>query len=111
MRSLPPRCSVSPTLNVQLMKDTTEPSGLPAVSIVVPRRNEARHIAACVQSLLEQERPPGGYEIIIADGLSDDGTRAILEKMSFVNPVLRVIDNPLRVTPCGMNCGIKAARG
>ncbi|HZR15745.1 MAG TPA: glycosyltransferase family 2 protein [Verrucomicrobiae bacterium] len=87
------------------------PDGFPAVSVVVPCRNEARNIAACVYSLLQQQAPPGGYEIIVADGLSEDGTRSILEKISAENPVLRVIDNPLRITPCGMNCGIKAARG
>jgi glycosyltransferase involved in cell wall biosynthesis len=96
---------------MQTVTDAKLPEGFPAVTVVVPCRNEARHIAACVYSLLAQQEPPGGYEIIVADGLSDDGTRSILETISAEASVLRVIDNPMRITPCGMNCGIKAARG
>lgn len=50
------------------------------VSVIVPCRNEAAHIEACVRSLLAQEPPQGGFEVVIADGMSDDGTREILEK-------------------------------
>jgi len=50
-------------------------------------------------------------EVIVADGLSDDGTRAILEALAREYPELRVVDNPRRVTPCAMNAGIREARG
>ncbi|HLH57167.1 MAG TPA: glycosyltransferase family 2 protein [Verrucomicrobiae bacterium] len=83
----------------------------PAVSLVVPCRNEVVHIEACVRSLLAQQSPPGGFEVIISDGQSNDGTREILRKISETDSRLRVIDNPRRITPCGMNCGILAARG
>jgi succinoglycan biosynthesis protein ExoA len=51
----------------------------PAISVVIPCRNEAAHIKACVTSVLLQEAPPGGFEVIVADGESNDGTREILE--------------------------------
>lgn len=58
------------------------PSGAQFVSIVIPCRNEAGMIERCLQSVLSQEPPPGGMEIIVADGMSDDGTREILEKIA-----------------------------
>jgi succinoglycan biosynthesis protein ExoA len=84
---------------------------VPSVSIVVPCRNEGRYIEVCVRSILAQEPPPGGFEIIVADGMSDDGTRGILEQLVKEDTRLRVIDNPRRTTPHGMNAGIHEARG
>jgi chlorobactene glucosyltransferase len=48
------------------------PGDAPLVSILVPARNEARNIAACVRSLAEQDYP--NFELIILDDASDDGT-------------------------------------
>lgn len=84
---------------------------LPAVSVVVPCRNERDHIEMCLGSLFAQTPPPGGFEVIIADGMSDDGTRDVLQRLAAENPRLRVVDNPGRITPCGMNAGIREARG
>jgi succinoglycan biosynthesis protein ExoA len=83
----------------------------PTVSAVVPCRNERDHIKTCVQSLLAQKAPPGGFEVIVADGMSDDGTREILSNIARSDSRLKVIDNPERVTACGMNAGIRHARG
>jgi succinoglycan biosynthesis protein ExoA len=83
----------------------------PAVSIVVPCRNEKDHIETCVRSILAQEPSPGGFEIIVADGMSDDGTREILEKIAVSDERLKIIDNPHRITAHGMNAGIRQARG
>ncbi|MDR3412360.1 MAG: glycosyltransferase family 2 protein [Formivibrio sp.] len=98
-----------------------KPSSLtPFVSIVMPCRNEADHIPTCVAELLALEGPVGGFEVIVADGLSDDGTWEILARLEMESggqqtdvsgPVIRVIDNPGRITPCGLNAAIRAARG
>jgi len=84
---------------------------MPLISVVVPCRNERNNIVACVQSILEQKEPQGGYEVIVADGMSDDGTREILAQLERIDSRLRVIDNPERATGCGMNAGIRNARG
>lgn len=84
---------------------------IPVVSIVVPCRNEKNYIEACIHSILAQESPSGGFEIIVADGISDDGTRGILEKLAKEDPRLQVIDNPGRFAACGRNAGIRKARG
>jgi glycosyltransferase involved in cell wall biosynthesis len=82
-----------------------------ALSIIVPCRNEKDYIEACVRSILAQEPPPGGFEVIIADGMSDDGTRDVLKRLAEDDPRLRIVDNPGRITPYGMNAGIREARG
>jgi glycosyltransferase involved in cell wall biosynthesis len=80
----------------------------PKVSIVIPCRNEERYIAACVDSMLQQDYP--NLEILVCDGMSDDGTRGVLEKYAD-NPKVRVLDNPARVTPIALNLGIQNAIG
>ncbi len=81
------------------------------ISAIVPCRNERAHIESCVRSLLAQSSPTGGFEIIVTDGMSEDGTRDILMRLAEEDPRLRLVDNPGRITPCGMNEGIRAARG
>jgi succinoglycan biosynthesis protein ExoA len=82
-----------------------------AVSIVIPCRNEATSIEACVRSILAQDLPSGGFEIIVADGMSDDGTRAVLTRLAQDDARVQVIDNPGRIVPTGLNVAIRAARG
>jgi len=85
----------------------------PAVSIVLPCRNESEHIAACLRSILAQEDLPDGrgFEVLVADGMSDDGTRAKLQAIAAADPRVRIIDNPERIVPTGLNAAIRAARG
>jgi len=84
---------------------------IPTVSAVVPCRNEKDHIETCVQSILAQEPLRGGFEVIVADGMSDDGTRDILQKLASMDQRLKLIDNPELTTAHGMNAGIRQARG
>lgn len=81
------------------------------ISVIIPSFNERNHIEVSVGSLLQQERPPGGLEIIVVDGFSSDGTRDILMTLAAAHPEVRLVDNMQRITPCGMNAGIRAARG
>lgn len=83
----------------------------PSVSIVLPCRNESRHIGACLDSILASEYPPDRLDVVVADGMSDDGTREILAKYAAAHPRIVMVDNPRRTAPAGMNVGIRAARG
>jgi succinoglycan biosynthesis protein ExoA len=84
----------------------------PIVSIIVPCRNEKDYIEGCVRSILAQESPAAGFfEVIVADGMSDDGTRDILERLKKEDARLRVIDNPGRIVSSGLNAAIQAAQG
>jgi glycosyltransferase involved in cell wall biosynthesis len=89
----------------------TTPLSNPQVSIVLPCRNEQGYIQACLQSALDQESPEGGLEIIVADGMSTDGTREYLDEVAAQYPQLRVLDNPGRIVSTGLNAAIRAARG
>ncbi len=82
-----------------------------AVTAVVAARNEVDHIESCVRSLLRQQEPVGGFEVIVADGMSDDGTRDVLARLAREDPRLRVIDNPRQITPTAFNAAINAGRG
>jgi succinoglycan biosynthesis protein ExoA len=84
---------------------------IPTVSVIVPCRNEKDQIEVCIQSIMSQETPPGGFEVIVADGMSDDGTREILRHLMNQEPRLRIIDNPARIVSSGLNAAIRIAQG
>ena len=69
----------------------------PRVSLLVPARDEAHHIEACVRSLLNQDYPD--FEVISLDDESSDGTGEILERLAAQDSRLRVI--PGQVLPAG----------
>lgn len=88
-----------------------ESSLTPLVSIVIPCRNERRYIAGCLDSILANGYPHERLEIIVSDGMSDDGTREILADYERRFPFIRRLDNPARTTPVGINLAIRASRG
>ena len=83
----------------------------PFVAVVIPCRNEAPYIRPVIDALLSSLHPRDRLEVIIVDGMSTDGTRAILADAAREHPFIRVLDNPQFTTPVAMNLGIKAARG
>lgn len=83
----------------------------PVVSVVIPARNEASSIGACVEALLAAAPSPGDFEILVVDGRSDDQTRAVVQAIADRDPRVRLLDNPGRITPIALNLGIRAARG
>ncbi|HWV56726.1 MAG TPA: glycosyltransferase family A protein, partial [Longimicrobiales bacterium] len=52
----------------------------PLVSVIVPARNEARNLGACVATLLRSSYPR--FEVIIVDDRSRDGTREIAHALA-----------------------------
>jgi succinoglycan biosynthesis protein ExoA len=80
-------------------------SSRPRVSVILPARNEADYIGACVRSIVGQ-RAPGELEVIVADGRSSDETARLAREAGAI-----VVDNPLRITPAGLNAALAAARG
>lgn len=82
------------------------------ISIIVPCRNEAAHIREFLDSLLAQELDPSQeLEILIADGMSTDGTRAALAEYCARRASVRVIDNPGRIVSTGLNEAIRRSTG
>jgi succinoglycan biosynthesis protein ExoA len=83
----------------------------PMVSVVVPMRNEEKHIERCLAALASQDYPSELLEILVVDGMSDDRSSEIVEEWSTRNPNIRLLKNEKRQTPAGLNVGIKAAAG
>lgn len=82
-----------------------------SVSVVVPCRNEICSIRVFLDSVLQQDVAGMNSEVLIADGMSDDGTRAILKEYERKFPALRVIDNHARIVSTALNAAIREARG
>ena len=53
---------------------------LPFVSIIIPCRNEEKFIGKCLDSILAQDYPKDRLEVLVVDGMSEDGTREIVER-------------------------------
>lgn len=66
------------------------PSPAPSLSIVVPARNEVANIEACIAAALAIDWP-GPLELVVVDDRSTDGTTEILQRLSAVEPRLRVV--------------------
>ncbi|MBA5871672.1 MAG: glycosyltransferase [Nitrospira sp. CR2.1] len=89
------------------MSDTSQP----AVTVLVPCRNEERFIGACLDSILNNDYPKDRLEILLIDGMSQDETRTIVSRYATRHPSIRLVDNPRLVTPCAFNVGIAESRG
>ena len=85
----------------------------PLVSVIVPCRNEEKTIHLVLEALFQQSFPLEEMEVVIADGLSTDGTRSAVHTFSETHPALtiRLVDNPKQIIPAGLNTAIKASKG
>jgi len=90
---------------------STDLTATPLVTIVMPVRNEAAFIGGLCRAIFAQDYPSDRIEIIVADGMSTDGTRDILAALQREHPGLVVIDNPERIVSTGLNRAVMRARG
>ena len=81
------------------------------VSVLIPCRNEVQFIESCIHHIFSFYPPDRGFEVIVIDGMSTDGTREILSRLKSQFSELDVIDNPSKTVPCAMNLGIQYAKG
>ncbi len=61
---------------------------LPSVSVLIPTRNEAKNIGACLRGALTQDHPK--YEVIVVDDSSTDATVQIAQNVAANTQRLRV---------------------
>jgi len=82
------------------------------VSIVVPCRNEVKYISNLLNSIKESDYPQLLIEIIVVDGMSNDGTRDLIHNdfMASSNNI-KLLDNTKQKTPFAFNLGIKSSTG
>lgn len=90
------------------MEPLTSP---PFVSILMPVRNEAGYIESSLSAVLAQDYPADRMEVLVADGMSTDGTRQVVERLMAEHPHLLLVDNPGKIVPTGLNAALRLARG
>ncbi len=99
-----------------VVREATAVEPAQVVSVVVPARNEAANIEACVRGLLAQTWPRDRLEILVVDDDSTDDTPAIVTRLSIEHPGVRLLQ--AGVLPSGWTgkahacwVGAEAARG
>jgi cellulose synthase/poly-beta-1,6-N-acetylglucosamine synthase-like glycosyltransferase len=60
-------------------------------TVIIPARNEAANIKACVDSILNQDYPADAFEIIVIDDFSEDDTAFIVTALSQQYSQVRLI--------------------
>ena len=60
-------------------------------TVIIPARNEAANIKACVDSILNQDYPAAAFEIIVIDDFSEDDTAFIVDALSQQHPQVRLL--------------------
>jgi len=95
---------------IQNQKETKSDYDSISLTIIMPCFNERRYIAKSIDTLLD-EHCQQNCELIIAEGMSDDGTREIIQ--SYINRgfPIRLLENKRKIQTHGLNLGISEARG
>jgi succinoglycan biosynthesis protein ExoA len=91
---------------------TPEPAPLTAtslpVSVIMPARNEERHLAEAVGSVLDQDYA-GGIELVLAVGPSKDATQEIAKKLAAADSRITVVENPSGQIPSALNRAVRTS--
>jgi len=81
----------------------------PPVSVVMPVRNEERHLAESVRHVLGQDYP-GQLELVLAVGPGKDRTGQIARELAAAEPRITVVANPTGKIPAALNLAVRTAR-
>jgi GT2 family glycosyltransferase len=79
----------------------------------MPIRNEVDFIERSLGAILTQDYPHSRMEVLIADGMSTDSTRVVIQDLAarHADVSLKIIENPGRIVPTGFNLALKQRRG
>ncbi|MDR2346397.1 MAG: glycosyltransferase family 2 protein [Planctomycetaceae bacterium] len=82
------------------------------ISVVIPVRNESRHISRVLDSLIVQRYPAEKFEIIVVDGCSTDSTRELVDEyvVKYSDRVC-LFTNEKRLSSAARNIGVLHSRG
>ncbi|MBI3162045.1 MAG: glycosyltransferase family 2 protein [Chloroflexi bacterium] len=83
----------------------------PKVSLLIAMRNEAGRIGECLESIMRQDYPADGIEVLILDGQSTDSSWKIVEGLIAGRPNFKLISNPGIFQSHGWNLGISQSTG
>jgi glycosyltransferase involved in cell wall biosynthesis len=92
------------------------PQNPPTVTVLIPAKDEAGRIRACLASALAQDYP--AFDVVAIDDRSDDATGAIMDEMAAADPRLSVVHIQKGSLPPGwtgknnaLHVGSQQARG
>ncbi len=81
------------------------------VTVIMPIRNEGSFIAESLQAVLDQDYPAHLVDVLVVDGMSTDNTREVVQAFEKQNPNVRLINNPGKIVPIGLNIALQQAKG
>lgn len=79
---------------------------MPDIAIIIPTLNEERFIAACLDSVLQQNYPIDKMDILVVDGGSADDTTAIVEQYHQQYENIRLLHNERKIQAIAFNIGV-----
>ena len=83
----------------------------PFITYIAPIRNESLFIERMIKSIINQNNNNFDFEIIVADGMSTDGTRNIIHRLMKTVNEIKLIDNPEKIVSTGFNRALSISRG
>lgn len=83
----------------------------PVLSIIMPMFNEAKYIAATLDSLRTNTYPSELFEVLVVNGSSRDDSASIVKTKQSEMVNLRLIESHTHNTPTNVNLGLEHARG
>lgn len=86
-------------------------NSLNLVSIIIPCRNEENYIGKCLDSIIANDYPKDRLEVLVVDGISEDGTKDVLRTYTGKFQWIILLENHKRTTPAAFNLGIGHAKG
>lgn len=83
----------------------------PFLSVLLAVKNEGQYIENTLSMLFNQNYPSDKFEVIVADGCSDDDTVEIVKKFSQIHENCILLNNDKILSASGWNLGLKYSRG
>src|SRR4051794_35891472 len=84
---------------------------VPLLTAVVPVRNEEAFLGAPPGAPPRARSPADRFEVIVADGQSEDDTVAVVRRLQANHANLRLVYNPRRLSSAARNLGVRLGRG
>ncbi|HUU46134.1 MAG TPA: glycosyltransferase [Acidobacteriota bacterium] len=97
-----------PVTDINASRSDAVSGPCPRIAVVVPILNEAESLGPTLRALKAQDYPNEQLEIVIVDGGSQDGWRAVVVAADDGTIPIRVLDNPKRTTAAGVNLALKS---
>lgn len=86
-------------------------NNLPFITIIIPCLNEENYIGKCLDSVIANDYPKDSLEVLVVDGMSEDGTREIVGTYAKRYSFIRLLNNPKKIQASALNIGTKVSKG